>query len=318
MNRFELIEAAIADARSHNRPVMVLKDTAGTSWATLKIRAALRDATEEERAALVKPLSALLTRWRSAERKESQYWVERQETEVALVACEPDSPAMRRRLTLHCLDPQLMGMLEDRRPPWMAEVMHELFATKLPADLLEDSNWQAAEQLRRILGAPRPLDERNAAALGLEICRRIPSEPAVPGQRFGLMSQVGNPATLLRNDPDAEAIALAVLRSPHLGRISAFFWGTKDEKREKGWPRAIAELTEEGVIDRGRAIDASLETLGEEASRPTLIDQLLVLELLDPTAAEVEQRRERLEHLAASPHKFIAKYVLGLLKRRTS
>lgn len=314
MNRFELIEAAIAGRRTHDRPVMVLEETAGTSWTTLKIRAALRGATEEERAALVQPLSALLTRWRSAERKDSQYWPERQEAEIALVACEPDSPGMRRRLTLHCYDPQLIGMLEDRRPPWMAQVMRDLFATKLPADLLEDGNWQAAEQLRRILGAPRPLDERNAAALGLEFCRRIPHEPAVPGERFGLMRQVGSPAAVLRDDPDAEAIALAVLRSPQLGRISAHFWGTKDEKREMGWPRAIVELVEEGIIDRGRAIDVSVEALGEDASRPTRVERLLVLEMLAPTAAEVEQRRERLESLASSPHKFIAKHAAGLLR----
>lgn len=318
MNRFELIEAAIAEKRSADRPVMGNEGSTGDRWTDEKIRAALQDATEGEREALVQPLTALLTRWRSKARKDSQFVSECGGVEVALVACEPDSPGLRRRLTSHCPNKRLMRMLDDRRPSWMAEVMRDLFATTLPADLLEDRNWQTAEQLRRILGAPRPLDERNATALGIEICRRIPSEPVVPGDRFGLQRMVGNPATVLRGDPDAEAIAFAVLRSPHLGRISAHFWSTKDEKRENGWPRAIAELTEESVIDRGRAIDACLDALGEDASRLTLAERLLVLEMLAPTAEEIEHRRAQLENLASSPHKFIGKHALELHKKRES
>lgn len=164
-DRFDRIEAAIAQATS---------DVDCT--AAQEIRVALQYASEPERDALVKPLTALLRHWRNEERQDSRWWPQRQLTEIALVACEPGSAAMRRRLTLHSDDEDLFAILVDRRPDWMADVMQDLFTTKLPRDLLEDRNWLAAERLRRILGAPRPLDERNAIALGVHLGQQVPME----------------------------------------------------------------------------------------------------------------------------------------------
>lgn len=113
--RFERIEAAIAQVTSD------IDCTAGQ-----EIRVALQDASEPERDALVKPLTALLRHWRGMERQDSRWWPQRQLAEITLVACEPDSPAMRRRLTLHSDDERLFTMIADRRPAWMTVVMQEL------------------------------------------------------------------------------------------------------------------------------------------------------------------------------------------------
>lgn len=303
--RFERIEAAIAQVTSD------IDCTAGQ-----EIRVALQDASEPERDALVKPLTALLRHWRGMERQDSRWWPQRQLAEITLVACEPDSPAMRRRLTLHSDDERLFTMIADRRPAWMTVVMQELFATKLPSDLLEDRNWVTAERLRHILGASRPLDERNVVALGVHLSQHVPMEPVRElgdGVLTSPMRILESPAAVLRNDPDAEAIALAILHSPQLARIS-ILWATKDEMRENGWPRAIAELTNEGVIDRDRALDACFEALEEEASMSTIIQRLLTLELLAPTAADIEYRRTQLKRLATSPRRNIAKYAAGLVE----
>lgn len=297
---------------------MIAKATSDTGLAVSReLRSTLQDADERERDALVKPLNALLTHWRGMERKEGfGWWLQRQFTEIALVACEPDSPAMRRRLTLHCDDDELFGMIEDRRPEWMAEVMRDLFATKLPGDLLCDNNWSAAERLRRLLGAPRPLDERNVVALGVDISRRVPLETERETRDRTYLRLADSPAAVLRDDPDAEAIALAILRSPQLARISAStYWVSKEEIVKNGWPRAIAQLADEGIIDRGQAIDTCVEILtADDASAPTRTQRLLTLQLLAPTPVEVAARRSAIEGLTASPHKTVAQYATELLK----
>lgn len=306
--RFELIQDAIA------------RESASLRTTSLdEIRAALRDASEAERAELVGPLTKLLTYWRGQERADGRYWAQRQLTEVVLLACEPDSPAMRKRLLLHYGGTQIQDLIADRRPPWAEQVMNDLYATALPRDLLGDNAWTAAEHLRRIVGGPRPLDERNVVPLGLEVARQIPLRPlGEPDEHTGVVhyARDGSPATVLRAWPDGGEVALAVLRSPLLGKISStMYWSSKAEMSANGWPRAFVDLVEESILDRDEVLNILLELLiANEATPPTVTQRFVTLQLLAPTPEEVTARRSAWEALAQSPRKNLASYATKQLK----
>lgn len=294
---YERLEAAIAGATGR-------KD--GTQE---ELKEALRDLTEAERAALVPRIAKLLTYWRGQARRDTRYWIQEATAEGVLIACEPDSPALRRRITLIAFHPHVMEMLRDRRPPWAEDVMHALFASKAESDFVADMRWQSGELLRQMLGAPRPLDERNIVPLMVEFSRWGSRE--LPGSP----QQYGSPAVGLNDDPDAEAIVLAVLAARGFGRVSNQYW-TKATAVEDGWPRAIVELIALGRIDRDRVLRATLKALAApDASTLTVTHLLVTLDLLAPTADEIDSNRSEFEALAASSRKNVATVAKRLLAR---
>ena len=184
----------------------------------------------------------------------------------------------------------LVEVLVDRDPPWLPELLTRL--TDAERTDTWGSHWHLAEQLRVVLGAPRPRSRWYVRGLVEEMSRgyRQADEPVPPP----LLEQV-------LADDDLAALVPLVLEQADVPALTddsvrVFDRGTRrtavlPRAPEDTWPGVVLGLCERGRLDRGAAIDACLRVLLRNATEGPVAQHLTMLTALEVTDDEVAARR---------------------------
>ncbi|GHF40918.1 hypothetical protein GCM10010504_05870 [Streptomyces griseus] len=150
--------------------------------------------------------------------------------------------------------------LRDRDPKWLGQVVRRLAARRAVAE----SEYELIAALVLAAGCEPPTTD--GFVLGWESSIRVGGEDT--GDR-------------LRADPFVTAMVPRLFEVPGTG--TDFQYSLPDDP---GWPRALAGLAEEGVLDRGMLIDGCLSKLLGPERMGVVRGFLELLAALDPTEDE--------------------------------
>jgi hypothetical protein len=117
----------------------------------------------------------------------------------------------------------------------------------------------------------------------------------------------------LRKQPRLRECVEAVFATDDVGSELTEFPGDV-RPEDSRWPKALAELTAEGLLDRGEMLDACAARLLRGDRPASLRGVLDVFEELAPTPAEVRERLSTYEGMAASGAGTVAKVALRELR----
>lgn len=162
----------------------------------------------------------------------------------------------------------LLHMLADRESAWLADVAHRLAA--MPAS--RGVNYELMAGLVELAGCPVPTTEAY------------------------VVGWVGALNTGRRHD---RSLADRLRAEPHVAELTAALFTTEDiggrldwfaSDSAQGWPRALAELADEGVVERKVLLDGCVARLLRGGRQSDLRLFLKVLDALAPTSAEQAER----------------------------
>ncbi|HET9946286.1 MAG TPA: DUF6493 family protein, partial [Actinomycetes bacterium] len=187
-------------------------------------------------------------------------------------------------------DLPVVEVLVDRDPPWLPELLTRL--TDAEQTDTWGAHWHLAEQLRVVLGKPRPRTRWYVRGLVEELSRgyRRADDPVPPP----LLEQV------LADDDLAALVPLVLEQAdvPALTEDSVRVFDRRTRRTtvlprapEDTWPGVVLGLCERGRLDRGAAIDACLRVLLRNATEGPVAPHLAMLAALEATDQEVAARR---------------------------
>ncbi|MEU6074164.1 hypothetical protein [Micromonospora sp. NPDC047074] len=222
---------------------------------------------------------------------------------VAAVGCLPTAAKVaevlgRRNVLLREVDPApVIAVARQREITWLAELAHRLAERGDPTE-----SWGFIADLLDAEGAPPPTGDRLVEGW----------VETVAWPRAGLRSH--SLLERLRADPFLDAMVPRLFEVDGIGRLMPFtdFRAPK----ELGMPGALARLVGEGRLARTPLLDGCVSRM-LRGDRPGALRPFLALHgLLDPTAAEVAERRAaylRLLADAPAPVATLAQKVLRSL-----
>jgi hypothetical protein len=284
-----------------------------------RARDLLRDATEKERAALVRALQPLLQAPpdRDAPRSEWEQWSPLSDN-TALIAvmagCASGYRAALRRLEggPHQWDlrPEdydaIAGVLADRRPSWLGELVDRMLARSFEPGF---QAWPLARRLARLGAIGRPA----ADEYGLKMIKALAQLPPIMRQGNNVSPQAeavafgtggDRLAAVLLDDPGLLADEVwRLFTIPGVGKEME--WKTYYGYLPLGdqWADALVQLTAQRQLDRDRLIDACLGAFLRDFPPNHVAWYAQLHDRMRPSATEKAQRYERYLALLAAPGK---------------
>ena len=272
--------------------------------------ALLQGVPEAERAGLVRPLKGLRTDIYRGLPSYAKYSNALSLADMALSLVDDDTSATRRIIkSAAWMFDDYADALADRNPSWLAGMVEEFLATKLPSDLIEDSNHASGEALRARLSMPRPTTHRYAVATVF----RLTTGRSGDGPDFH--ERMEPTLAMYRGDDELRQQLLIAMECTGLVRVTNFWMHTKEESRTRGYPAIVKTLVEEGLVQRDQVVAAVMKGLQDDQANAASVSlHRLFLEALQVTPAEVlASHREVVERLSTSPQKNVSKWAVDTL-----
>jgi hypothetical protein len=170
----------------------------------------------------------------------------------------------------------LAGVLADRQPPWLADFVHrhlrEPYQLGLPS-------WPLARRLVQLGAIDRPEQGEYTTRMPDSLCAAV-------RHQAGEKQLITTVADELRRDP-----GLLDVEVWRLFTVPDAAWQL--DRCGQAWTGALALLAEEGLLDRGRLLDACLDALTMDFL-PTRVGWYVQFhDRLNPTLAEMQERAGR-------------------------
>ena len=204
------------------------------------------------------------------------------------------------------------GVLGDRRPEWLADFVEGNLTAQFYAGV---GPWPLARKLVRLGAIERP-DVGEYTTL---LPRAMWRTEGIPGPEYR-WRQVKTPAQALLDDPgllDDEVWRLFTV--PDAAKELEGFEAESGEWIEgpvQTWSQALAQLAEQGHLDRGRLIDACLDAFTRDFGANRVAWYAIMHRRLDPSPGEMAARAGKYRTLlgvAAKPGVTLGREATGKL-----